>query len=209
MPRRGALQARDELRASTQRNCMQARSADRGRMRGRGRMQGRGHRPRGCIIYTWRGREQGGEGEGEGQCTGEELCKHATNCVQARSGTACKHAANASGEAEACRSHARGEQRRRQELRTEHSTKRELRCGLWIDRRYRRPRNFSETRFCRHSLHPLLVFLLSRRVHDNCQSTSANSGPQEGGPCGAYVVRRPVFAPVKIRDCLPTQITSN
>ena len=28
---------------------------------------------------------QGGEGEGEGQCTGEERCEHATNCVQARS----------------------------------------------------------------------------------------------------------------------------
>ena len=33
---------------------------------------------------------------------------------------------------------------------------------------------------------PLPVFLLSRRVHEDCQSTSANSGPQEGGPCGNY-----------------------
>ena len=54
------------------------------------------------------GREQGGQGEGEGQCTGEERCKHAMSCVQARSGTACKHAAHASGEAEACQAHARG-----------------------------------------------------------------------------------------------------
>ena len=45
---------------------------------------------------------------------------------------------------------------------------------------------------------PCAAFLLPRRVHQNCQSTSAISGPQEGGPCGAYVVRRPVFAPVKI-----------
>ena len=57
------------------------------------------------------GREQGGEGEGEGQCTGEECCKHAMSCVQARSGTACKHAADASGEAEACQAHARGSKR--------------------------------------------------------------------------------------------------
>ena len=53
------------------------------------------------MHNIWRGRGQGGEGEGEGQCTGEERCKHATNCVQARSGTACKHAAHASGEASA------------------------------------------------------------------------------------------------------------
>ena len=65
------------------------------------------------YILIWRlgvGREhkQGGEGEGEGQCTGEERCKHAMSCVQVRSGTACKHAAHASGEAEACQAHARG-----------------------------------------------------------------------------------------------------
>ena len=61
-----------------------------------------------CYIRYGVGREQGGEGEGEGQCTGEERCKHAMSCVQARSGTACKHAAHASGEAEACQAHARG-----------------------------------------------------------------------------------------------------
>ena len=45
----------------------------------------------------------------EGRCTGEERCKHTMSCVQARSGTACKHTCV---EAEACWSHARGEQRR-------------------------------------------------------------------------------------------------
>jgi hypothetical protein len=48
----------------------------------------------------------------EGRCTGEERCKHTMSCVQARSGTACKHTCV---EAEACWSHARGEQRRREE----------------------------------------------------------------------------------------------
>ena len=92
-------------------------------MRGRGRGRGaEGEGEGACIYYARaranararasarvhnirRGRGQGGEGEGlregEGQCTGEERCKHATNCVQARSGTACKHAAHASGEASA------------------------------------------------------------------------------------------------------------
>jgi hypothetical protein len=88
-------------------------------MRGRGRGRGRMRACEGesecevegaftCYIRYGVGREQGGEGEGEGQCTGEERCKHAMSCVQARSGTACKHAAHASGEAEACQAHARG-----------------------------------------------------------------------------------------------------
>ena len=158
-------------------------------------MRGRGHR-RGCIIY--------GEGEGKVERAKARVSARARSSASTRR-TACKHAAELHASTQRTRAARRRHAGRTREgnrgegkncgRSTRRSESCDVDCGSTDDTVARG--TFSETRFCRHSLHPLLVFLLSRRVHQNCQSTSANSGPQEGGPCGAYVVRRPVFAPVK------------
>ena len=139
-----------------------ARAGAHASMRGRERMRGRGHR-RGCIIYTWRGararwrgRRRGPvHGRGALQARDELRASTQRNCMQARSARERRGGGMPSAR--------EGKQADANDRRA---------SGSSIEtRKPATRRTFSETSKQRGHVHALLIFLLSTRVHEDCQST--------------------------------------